>query len=290
MTTLNRIFDSRAVRLRRQRASRIADDGALFVHKAAAQNLVERRNDIPRDFNRIAIIGGRGLLNAETLRADEAVMLDSAEGLLAGEGCLSDVDLLPLKDGAFDAIFSLLTLHTANDLPGALIQINRALKPDGVFIGALFSIGTLETLRQAFLVAESETGGGASPRVAPFVDVRDAGGLLQRAGFAMPVADSEEIAVRYSDPMRLVQDLRAMGETNTLDARDRRFLRRDTFAQVLTALGQSVDDEGKIPVSFHITYVTGWAPGPGQPKPLPPGSAKTRLADALGTAEVALKR
>lgn len=289
MTTANRIFDPVAVVRNRQRSSAMGQD-ALFLHQNAAQSLVERRLDIARDIAKAALLGGRGLLTARDLRVDTLLELDSAPGLVPNGGCICEPDLLPLKDGAFDALFSLLNLHSIDDLPGCLIQMNRALKPDGIFMAALFSIGTLEPVRTAFLAADSETTGGASPRVSPFVDVRDAGALLQRAGFVMPVADTEDVVVRYSNPLSLMSDLRAMGEANALAERSRRFLRRDTLGHALTALEAQREDDGKIPIRFCITFMTGWAPGPDQPKPLAPGSAKTRLADALGTTETKLKR
>ncbi|MEO0412704.1 MAG: methyltransferase domain-containing protein [Pseudomonadota bacterium] len=287
MTTANRIFDAAAVRRNRQRSSSM-DKGALFLHQSAAESLIERRRDIARDLPEAAIHGGRGLVRREDLRVERLLELDSAPGLVPGDGCVCEPDFLPLKDGAFDAVFSLLSLHTVNDLPGSLIQINRALKPDGIFMAALFSIGTLEPVRSAFLAADSETTGGASPRVAPFVDVRDAGALLQRAGFVMPVADTEDVVVRYSSPLSLMSDLRAMGEANALTERSRRLLRRDTLGHALATLEALRDADGKIPVQFCLTFMTGWAPGPDQPKPLAPGSAKTRLADALGTTETKL--
>lgn len=289
MTSANLIFDTKAVRAHRQRSSAMGRD-ALFLHEAVAANLVERRQDVARDLDQAAILGGRQILSSTDLKVANLVAIDSAPGLVPSNGCVADADLLPLKEGHFDAVFSLLTLHTVNDLPGSLIQINRALKADGLFMAALFSIGTLENLRSAFLAAETQTTGGASPRVAPFVDVRDAGALLQRAGFVMPVADSEDITVRYENTFTLLSDLRAMGEANALVERSRKTLRRDTLGALLEHLNQQRGEDGKIAVRFSITYMTGWSPGPDQPKPLRPGSAQTRLADALGANEVKLPR
>ena len=180
----------------------------------------------------------------------------------------------------------MLALHALNDLPGALIQIRRALKPDGLFVAALSGGDTLTELRQAFAAAEAETLGGASPRVSPFADVRELGGLLQRSGFALPVADVERAVVRYADIMKLFADLRALGESNVLAGRSTRFLSRRT----LTALTREyetrfADADGRMRATFDIVYLAGWAPHASQQKALKPGSATARLADALGTVE-----
>jgi SAM-dependent methyltransferase len=169
-----------------------------------------------------------------------------------------------------------------NDLPGTLLQIRRVLKPDGVFMAALFGGDTLHELRLAFTAAEASALGGASPRVAPFADIRDLGGLLQRAGFALPVADIERTTVRYREPMRLMADLRALGETNVLTQRRTNFLSRRLLAGVISEYAQRFSDEqGRIPATFDIVYLIGWAPHESQPKPLRPGSANTRFADVL---------
>jgi len=198
----------------------------------------------------------------------------------------AEEDALPFANGAFDLVTSVLSLNAANDLPGVLAEIRRVLKPDGLFLAALFGGGTLGELRRAFAFGESETIGGASPRVAPFADVRDLGGLLQRAGFALPVADVERIDVAYSEFPTLVSDLRALGETNALAERSRKFLRRDTLAATLAHYSATdTDESGRTRASFDVIYLTAWAPHINQQKPLAPGSAKTRLADALGTQE-----
>ncbi len=185
----------------------------------------------------------------------------------------------------FDLAVSIFSLQAINDLPGALVQIRRALKPDGLFLGALFGGATLTELRQSFAQAESETTGGISPRISPFADVRDLGGLLQRAGFALSVTDVERIAVRYSGFAALVRDLRAHGLTNTLSERRKQFLRRDTLAAMLAHYRAEHAEAGKLNATFEIVYLTGWAPHQSQQQPLKPGSAKARLADALGTIE-----
>ena len=172
------------------------------------------------------------------------------------------------------------------DLPGTLIQIRRALKPDGVFMAALLGGETLRELRLAFTAAESNMLAGASPRVAPFADVRDLGGLLQRAGFTLPVADIERTTIRYRDPLRLFSDLRALGETNVLVQRRPNFLSRRLLQAVLTEYAQRfTDDQGRALATFEIVYLIGWAPHESQQKPLTPGSARSRLAEALGTEE-----
>src|SRR5262249_52047801 len=191
----------------------------------------------------------------------------------------------PLKEGAFDLITSVLSLQLVNDLPGALIQIRRALRPDGLFLGALLGGDSLIELRQAFMMAETETAGGVTPRVFPTADVRDMGGLLQRAGFALPVADSEPLIVTYSDPMALIWELKGMGAANPLAARSKKPLRRDTLARAVQYYSEHFNEpDGRVRATFEILYLCGWAPHGSQQRPLKPGSAAARLADALGTA------
>lgn len=287
MTDAPLIFDRDAVKRNRARSARYGAE-ANFLFEDVALRLAERRFDINRALGHAAMIGGRGILSAADLRCKKLLEIDSAIGLLPRGGAVCDEEALALPDATFDAIFSLLTLHNVNDLPGALIQINRALKPDGFFTAAVFAVGTLGGLKEAFLNADIETTGGARPRVAPLLDVRDAGGLLQRAGFQMPVADVETITVTYSEPLRLLTDLRMMGETSALTQRSKQMLGKKTLGHCLAGLESQRQSNGKIPVSFEIAFMTGWAPGPDQPRPLRPGSAKTKLADALGTKETAL--
>jgi SAM-dependent methyltransferase len=194
-------------------------------------------------------------------------------------------EILAAEEGKFDLAVSLFSLQAINDLPGALVQIRRALKPDGLFLGALFGGATLTELRQSFAQAESETTGGISPRISPFADVRDLGGLLQRAGFALPVADVERSLVRYGDFAALVRDLRAHGLTNALSERRKRFLRRDTLSAMLAHYRAHHAEAGKLNATFELVYLTGWSPHQSQQQPLKPGSAKTSLAEALGTVE-----
>jgi SAM-dependent methyltransferase len=193
---------------------------------------------------------------------------------------------LPFAGERFDLVVSLLSLQAVNDLPGALIQIRRALKPDGLFIACLLGGASLTELRQVFMQAEAEIEGGASPRVAPFADVRDLGALLQRAGFALPVTDSEALRVRYPDPIALMADLRAMGLTNPLVDRRRAGLRRATLRRATELYAEHfADPDGRLPATFELVWLSGWAPHESQQKPLRPGSAKLRLADALGVPE-----
>ncbi len=193
-------------------------------------------------------------------------------------------EILP-AEGGFDVAVSLFSLQALNDLPGALVQVRRALKPDGLFLAALLGGNTLAELRDAFAHAETQTRGGISPRVSPFADVRDLGGLLQRAGFALPVADVERLTVRYGDFLSLARDLRAHGFTNAMAERSRRPLRRDTLAALLAHYGEHHSADGKLMARFETLYLTGWAPHESQQQPLKPGSAKARLAEALGTVE-----
>jgi SAM-dependent methyltransferase len=204
----------------------------------------------------------------------------------AGLAVAADEEALPFRDGALDLVVSGLTLHLVNDLPGTLVQIRRALKPDGLFMAALLGGDTLTELRAAFAAAEAEVEGGLSPRVLPFADLRDLGALLQRAGFALPVTDVDHLTVRYASPLALMHELRRMGAANPLVDRSRRPLRRATLARMLEIYAQRfADADARIRATFEIVYLSGWAPHASQQQPLAPGSARTRLADALGTQE-----
>ena len=285
------LFDRRLVRRRRDRAAHAFADHDFLV-RLAVKDLLERAASTTRDFPAALAIGGGGLAG-ELL--DEAGLgarvgwlvqadLSPAMTRRAGRPALVlDEEALPFAQASFDLVLAPLTLHWANDLPGALIQINRALKPDGFFAGSLFGGATLTELRQALLAAEAERGGAAA-RVSPFADARDLGGLLQRARFAMPVADSDRHAVRYREPARLFTDLRGMGETNALT--ERHALRRTDFARAMQIYAERfAEPDGRLKATFEIVTATGWAPAPGQPKPAQPGSATHRLADALGVEE-----
>jgi len=201
---------------------------------------------------------------------------------------VADEEALPFADNTLDLVVSGLSLQAVNDLPGALAQVRRALKPDGLFLAALLGGDTLAELRHSFAMAESELDGGVSPRVAPFPDLRDLGGLLQRAGFALPVTDVDRITVRYATPLGLLHDLRRMGAANPLVERRRVPLRRATLMRAMEVYAaRFADPDGRVRASFDIMWLSGWSPHESQQKPLRPGAAKQRLADALGTTEIA---
>jgi SAM-dependent methyltransferase len=276
-----RLFDHAALAMRRRRAARRPANGADFLLQRAAEDLADRLAPVLRPFSEIADIATPGPHFRELLQK-----LKSHSGLAAPELSDSMDEVLESLPEAFDLIVSGLALQHANDLPGMLIQIRRALKPDGLFLGCMLGGATLTELRQALTEAESETTGGVSPRVFPFADVRDMGGLLQRAGLALPVADSETLTVRYSDIFGLMDDLRAMAGTNVLVARARRPTRRAVFLRAAEIYARRFSDpDGRIRATFEMIWLSGWAPHASQQKPLKPGSAKRRLADALKVEE-----
>ena len=278
-----RIFDRRTYRARRARAERSGSD--IFLAQEAASHIAERMAAINRRF-------AHGLDLHSRARVFPTLEPFAESWVRTGfawdsPSVIADEEALPFGDCHFDLVTSVLSLHAVNDLPGTLVQIRRALRPDGLFIAALFGGETLHELKLAFAAAEADTSGGASPRVAPFADVRDLGGLLSRAGFALPVADVEHLTVGYRDLTRLFTDLRSLGETNVLAGLSARFLSRRT----LEAMGREYaarfsDSDGRYTATFDIAFLTGWAPHESQQKPLAPGSAKARLADALGTKEL----
>jgi len=274
VTAPPQLFDPDLARMRRER---MRGREAWFLHEAAAREVTERLSEVNRTFRQVAVIGPAAEIWHDAL----AQALPDAEFTLRDEA-----DPLPLRPAAHDLLLHTPWLHRANDPLGVLIQSRLALKPDGLMIAALFGGRTLEELRAALAEAEVELTGGLSPRVAPMAEIRALGGLLQRAGFAMPVADADPVTVRYSGLVALMQDLRAMGETNVMAARLRRFTRRGLFARAEAIYrARWGDAEGRLPASFEIVWLTGWAPAPDQPQPLRPGSAAARLADALGTVE-----
>ncbi|HEX2134293.1 MAG TPA: methyltransferase domain-containing protein [Microvirga sp.] len=277
------VFDRALVR---RRLARALDGGyADFLLARAAQDLEERLGTVLRSFPLALDVGTptRAALASLAGKAERVVRLAPVPEPGA---VLGDEERLPLAGERFDLAVSLLALQSVNDLPGALVQIRRALKPDGLFMACLLGGSTLTELRQAFTRAEAEVEGGASPRVAPFADVRELGGLLQRAGFALPVADSETVRVRYPDPFALMRDLRAMGFANALRDRRRTPLRRATLMRAATLYAERfADPDGRLPATFELVWLSGWAPHESQQKPLRPGSARMRLADALGVKE-----
>jgi SAM-dependent methyltransferase len=282
-----RVFDRRLLRLRRDRAAATVGQVAPVL-EAAAGRLLDRLDDITRRFTRALDIGGRGvvapMLRARGIPSVVSMDLSPRMAALSGPPCLAgDEEWLPFAPESFDLVVANLSLHWVNDLPGALVQIRRALKPDGLFLASLPGLGTLQELREALAGAESELRGGLSPRVSPFPELRDLAGLLQRAGLALPVADAETLPLAYRTPMGLLRDLRAAGETNAVLARDPRTPPR---ALLPLALGRLPEGEGgAIPASLRLLVMTGWAPHESQSKPARPGSANARLADALGAEE-----
>ncbi|QIK39340.1 methyltransferase domain-containing protein [Pontivivens nitratireducens] len=261
------LFDQTALALHRQRAG-----GATFLHEAAAHELSERLQEVNRTFTNAVFIG------------PEAALWSRLTGIPGR--CIADDATLDLKVGECDLIVHGLALHWAEDPVGQLVQMRRALRPDGMMIAALFGGRTLHELRTSFAEAEIAVEGGLSPRVAPMGEIRDLGALLQRANLALPVADSLALTVDYADPLVLCRDLRAMGETNAMAARRRGGLRRETLmAAVSHYATHFARPDGRIDATFEIVFLTGWAPADGQQQPLRPGSARTRLADALRVPE-----
>jgi SAM-dependent methyltransferase len=275
------IFDRRALRLHRARAARRdADSGFLF--REGAERLLDRLADIKRGFVRALDLESRHPLIAERLRA---AGIDTVAAGAFGP-LVVDLEALPFVPGSFDLVTSSLSFHWINDLPGTLLQLRHMLKPDGLLLVNLFAGETLEALRVALIEAESEIENGASPRISPFADPRELAGLLQRAGFALPVVDSDRIIVDYPDAWKLMRDMRAMGETNASALRHRHFTRRATLLRAAKIYRERFGDEaGRIPAEFEIVTLTAWAPHQTQPRALRPGSAAARLADALSTAE-----
>lgn len=266
MTSPPALFDADLLARRRERAARLGF--ADFLHAAVAGEVRERLAEVNRPFTAPAVVGPQAALWAEAL------------GLPAR--AVPGDEVLALDEGAHDLVVHGLALHWANDPVGQLVQARRALRPDGLMIAALFGGETLAGLRAALAEAEVATLGGLSPRVAPMAELRDLGGLLQRAGFALPVADSQSFDVSYPSALALMRDLRAMGETNVMRDRLRRPMRREMLARAAALYAERFGDgQGRVLARFEVIFLTGWAPAPGQPQPLRPGSAKARLADAL---------
>ena len=275
------VFDRAAVRRHRDRASRTLAPVADILEDAA-HRLLDRLDDTTHRFAQALDLGGRGVV-APLLRARgiETVCCDLSSRMAARAGTPAvavDEEFLPFAPASFDLVVASLSLHWVNDLPGALIQLRQALRPDGLLLASLPALGSLAELRIALTEAESALTGGAAPRVSPFPDLRDCAGLLQRAGFALPVADVEEIRLLYADPFALLRDLRAAGEANAIALRDRRIPPRALFPAALAALPER---DGRVQATLRLAVLTGWAPGPGQPVPLRPGSGQIPLADAL---------
>lgn len=288
------LFDRRLLQKRRNR-SRADFSSYDFLRRAACEDLVSRLAAVNRSFPRVLEIGARddrlsrALKDSEDLggRIGEIFSCDMTEASVrAPLGAAADEEALPFGDGSFDLVVSAMCLHWVNDLPGALIQIRRCLKPDGLFVGILPGGRTLHELRSSLLTAEEEIRGGAALRVAPALDVIDGASLLQRAGFAMPVSDLDRLTVRYAEPLRLLLDLRGMGETAAFTNRSGPPLSRQVLVRAMDIYRELFSDpDGRVRATFDLIAISGWSPAPDQPKPKRPGSASVRLADALGVSE-----
>lgn len=297
MTDAPSLFDPATRALRLDRAARDWG-GADFLHRFAAAEIAERLTDVGRPFPVAGVLGTGGGCYASAIAgrpgAAHTIQADVSPGLaaVAAAACpaaetRAAAGPLAFGEATLDLAVSGLTLHAENDPVGALVQFRRALRPDGLFLGAMLGGRTLHELRAALAEAEAEVEGGLSPRVAPMADLRDAGALLQRAGFAMPVADAERLTVDYPDALALMRDLRAMGEANPLAGRRRGFTRRATLLRAAALYAEAfARPDGRIPATFELVFLAGWSPGPDQPTPKRPGSAVARLADALGVPEL----
>ena len=290
------VFDRRQVRRNRDRAA--GDLGQFdFLFREVAEHVADRLDDVKRDFPVALDLGCRDGTLARLLSGrggiERLVQCDLSPAMAAAAASngrptlAADEEALPFAPASFDLVLSVLSLHWVNDLPGALLQARQCLKPDGLFIGALLGGETLLELRTALMQAEIEEEEGASPRVSPFADIRDAGALLQRAGFALPVIDSDSITATYGDALSLMRDLRGMGEANAVRTRRRSVMRRTTLLRA-AALYEELfrQADGRLPATFQVITMTAWAPDASQQRPLRPGSAHARLADALGSVEI----
>ena len=286
------IFDRRLLHARRRRAASLGP--AIFLLGRVAVDITDRLATVKRRFDLALDLGTPGeAVRAALARVGSVGTIVAAAAFPEGGTArtapfvAADEEALPFGDATLDLVVSALALQFVNDLPGTLVQIRRALKPDGLLVAALLGGETLTELRQSFAAAESEKTGGVSPRVAPFADLRDLGALLQRAGFALPVTDTDRLTVRYDSAFALMHDLRRMGATNILVDRRRRPLRRATLMRMAEIYAERfADPDGRVRATFEIVWLSGWAPHPSQQQPLKPGSAAARLADALGTREV----
>jgi SAM-dependent methyltransferase len=269
------IFDRNLLRARRARAAGLGP--VTFLLQRVADDIADRMSAVLRTFDIAVDLG----------TPTDAVRRAIADRVGTIAAVVADEEALPFRDASLDLVVSALDLQFVNDLPGTLIQIRRALKPDGLFLAAMIGGDSLAELRAAFTEAETEIEGGVSPRVAPFADLRELGALLQRAGFALPVTDVDRITVRYASPLALMHDLRRMGAGNALIERRRIPLRRATLRRVFEIYAEKfADTDGRVRATFEVVWLSGWAPHERQQQPLKPGSAKTRLADALRTQEI----
>lgn len=298
MTDSMQVFDRKLVRQRRDRAAPGFPQADFLIRESAAR-LADRLLDVTRTFPLAVDLGCHTGELGQELKASQKVgalfQADFSHAMARAAQAngrptfIADEEALPLAPQSLDLVLSNLSLHWVNDLPGAFSQIRYALKPDGLLLATMFGAETLKELRSVLIEAELEVTSGTAPRVSPFTDVRDAGNLLTRAGFSLPVVDAETIAVTYSDMFKLMADLRAMGETNTVLERRRIPTRRDVFLRAAGLYAERFSDSrGRIEASFQIITMTAWAPHASQQKPLRPGSATARLADALQAKEVSL--
>jgi SAM-dependent methyltransferase len=285
-----RVFDRSLLRARRARAAALGP--ATFLIERVAEDLADRLATVLREFPLAVDLGtptdGFRRVLAASGKTDIVVALDHAVDATSPPWLqvVADEEALPLRAASIDLVVSGLSLQFVNDLPGTLIQVRRALRPDGLFVAALLGGQTLAELRQSLAEAEAEVEGGVSPRVAPFVDVRELGALLQRAGFALPVTDVDRVTVRYDSMFALMHDVRRMGAGNTMVERRRRPLRRATLRRAADIYAERfADADRRLRATFEIVWLSGWAPHESQQQPLKPGSAQMRLADALGSKE-----
>jgi NADH dehydrogenase [ubiquinone] 1 alpha subcomplex assembly factor 5 len=275
-------FDRRLRRLRRDRAAAGFAE-ADYLHRHAAEDLLDRLDSVTRTFAQALDLGCAGGFLSERLRARGIEVVPADPAFLFArqtDGIACDEDRLPFADATFDLVVSVGLLDSVNDLPGALSLIRRVLRPDGLFLGAFAGAGSLPRLRAAMLAADA-SGEGAAPRIHPQIDVRAAGDLLARAGFALPVADSSPVEVRFSHLFSLVADLRRMGATNILASRSRRPILREGLAAAAADFAAAADPDGKTVEHFYIVHLSGWAPSPDQPRPARRGSAAASLAHTL---------
>ncbi len=290
-----RLFDRRLLRQRKDRASREFSD-YNFLYARVAEDLLDRVETISRSFPTCLVIGGggavgRALAERPEARAKigtviEADLSPKMAGLSGHPSLALDEEYLPIQEGSVDLVLSCLSLHWTNDIVGALIQLNYALKPDGFFAGAILGGSTLNELRGALTAAEESLDREPAKRVSPFADTIDMAGLVSRAGFTMPVSDIDRVTVRYGNAFVLMRDLRKMGETNVLAERSRTPGTKSLFVNAAQAYAsEHAHEDGRIPATFEIINFAGWAPHPDQPKPKRPGSATVRLAEALGAKE-----
>ena len=280
--SVDKPFDRQLRRLRRDRAAGAGPAGQ-YLHHLAADELLERLSWVTRDFKQALNLGSGDEYLASGLKARGIEVMSADPGRLfaRASGIQCDEDRLPFADGVFDLVTSVGTLDSVNDLPGALMLIRRVLRPDGLFLAAFVGAGSLPRLRSAMLAADSVDGAAASPRIHPQIDVRAAGDLLLRAGFALPVADATTLSVRFSSLMALVSDLRGMAGTNILVSRSRQPIGRAGLAAAIAHFASAADPDGKTAETFEILYLIGWAPSPDQPQPATRGSATHSLSSAL---------